>query len=102
MLATLSTGTGIFTATFDRPLQPGFSASASWSGVRGPLGVFREMQFGVPLTIAGSTVTDIPGTGFIPFAGPQRVSYAAAPADVISTTGAPAAAFIDFPVATIP
>lgn len=92
----------LLTVTFDRPLQPGASAIGNWTGVRFSLGAFRAFDPSVPLTILGNTVSGIVITQPAPVAGPDRISYAAAPADVIGTNGAPVLPFVDFPLAILP
>lgn len=90
------------TVTFDQPLRPGVSAQPNWVGTAdtggGPLEFAAQ---GVP-AVAGRTVTF--GTGNTGVgAGADRVSYLAAPADVISLhAGIPAPGFVDFPLTVLP
>jgi len=88
--------------TFDRALTPGFSAAGNWTAVGNPPVGFRDVTFAVPLVVAGNTVTAAINVGLIPVPGPARISYAAAPPDILGIAGAPAAAFVDFPMATVP
>lgn len=76
---------------FDRPLDP-----ANWTGrTGGPLGALF-VGVGTP-SVSYRTVTVEVQLG-VPQAGPGRVSYAAAPADVANRYLETAAAFVNFPL----
>lgn len=79
--------------TFDRPLQPGPVAHANWNARH-----TNERYAGAAVaTVAGANVTVPMAVQFANF-GADVVTYNAAPADVISTHGVPAAGFVDFPI----
>lgn len=90
--ATLEFATGIWSVTFDKALQSGALNAANWDFIA------TDIDFtGLTAVAAGSVVsgTSAAGLGDI---GPDAANYAAAPADVLSLTGLPAAAFVDFPL----
>ncbi|MBA7641539.1 hypothetical protein ES703_49224 [subsurface metagenome] len=100
--ATLAVGASILTVTFDKPLQPGISVAGNWTGVGLFGAVLNDFTPFGNLTIAGSTVAGFIGSIPGPVPGPTRISYAAAPADVIALTGEPVTAFTDFPLTMLP
>lgn len=78
--------------TFDKPIQPGPLAGGNWS--------FKANDFPfapADATAAASTVSGSSILGLLD-PGPDVANYAAAPADVLSLTGLPAAAFTNFPL----
>lgn len=90
--ATIDEITGIWSITFDRPLTPAALAIANWT-IRAANTFFNVTAASSSgLIVSGSSDTGDEDLG------PDVISYAAAPADVISTRGIPAAAFADFPI----
>lgn len=85
---------------FDRTLTTAVGAPANWSGV-GTFPGFTLLNPQPPITIAGNEVTFTCLPGFIT-PGPLRISYAAAPPNVVSSFGVPAAPFVDYPMLGIP
>lgn len=88
---------------FDRNLIRGPTAKANWTGdilYDAPPITRKSLDPVVPGTILGKTVT-VPmkqvGVGGVD----NTCNYAATPADVISTYGIPAAAFVGFPLAVV-
>jgi hypothetical protein len=83
------------TVTFDRALQPGALAPGNWSA-----------RFGNTLQLCSAANVGGPGNTQVICAmvadglsiGANACTYTAAPADVISTAGIPAAAFMNFPI----
>lgn len=95
--ATFNLTTFLLDVTFDRPLTPQITAAINWTAIA------SFFRWGAPLPGAALgnhvTITLIKGPG-APF--PDSVTYAAAPADVLSSVGVPAARFDDFPLTVIP
>jgi hypothetical protein len=95
--AAWSVGTGNFSCTFDQPLQTASLVEANWI-------VVANARFRI-LTNALAVGSNV---GSPTFAGgitgpPSRVSYAAAPPDVVGLVGGlPAAPFSNFPVTVVP
>lgn len=80
--------------TFDKPLRPGVLNVPNWSGRQAD----RVWVPETPPTALGSVVSFRTTPGIIQ-PGPDVVSYAASPPDVVSTPGlVPAAAFTNYPV----
>lgn len=98
--ATIVAANGDVSVTFDRDLVVGPVAAINWA-VRANLGpmALNHTVVGIPQA-AVRTVTfgTIPGGIAFP---PLGVDYNAAPPDVVSTLGIPAAAFSDFPITVI-
>ena len=90
--ATLELLSGDWSVTFNRPLQPGSLDSGNWT--------FRAsgQLFITPTATAAGPVVSGTATAGLPDLGPDVVNYAPPPFDVISVTGLPAAAFLDFPL----
>lgn len=84
--------TGVWSVTFDKPLEPATLAAGNWD--------FRATgsTFTADTAVAaGSTVSGTSTEG-AENPGDDSVNYGAAPADVLSLTALPAAAFTDFPL----
>lgn len=90
--ATINEITGAWSVTFDRLLTAATLAIANWT-IRAADTIFDVTA----ASAAGLLVSGTSDTG-IEDAGPDVISYAAAPADVLNLTGQPAAAFTDFPL----
>lgn len=99
--ATLSDSTLLITVTFDGPLTPGALSPFNWIGECNPLGPFVILNAATPPIAAGSAVT---WTAFAAGGGtpPCRVSYNATPPDLLGLSGAPVAAFANFPMTRVP
>lgn len=90
--ATLAFATGIWSVTFDKPLQPATLAAANWD--------FRATgsAFTADTAVAAGDTVSGASTEGAENPGDDDVNYAAAPPDVLSLTGLPAAAFTAFPL----
>ena len=90
--AALNTGTGAWSCTFDKLLQPGVLNPVNWS-MRGT----GDIWLPTSASAAGPTVSGASAIS-IPNAGPDVINYAAVVPDVCSLSGLPAAAFPAFPL----
>lgn len=90
--ATFEILSGIWTCTFDKPLQPGVLDAGNWS-----LRESNQARSANAATAAGNVVS---GTVAFPSAdpGPPVINFAPPPADVLSLTGLAAVAFAAFPL----
>lgn len=90
--ATLAFATGVWSVTFDKILTAGALAAGSWT--------FRasDSNFAADTAVAAGNTVSGASTEGSENAGADVVNYAATPADVLSLTGLPAAAFTDFPL----
>jgi len=98
--AVLALATGTIVVTFSSALQAGVISAGNWSGVAFDGAKTNERNTLAPVTVAGSSVTYGSVNGAL-VAGPDRISYAAAPADLLDSHGRPIAAFADFPLTVI-
>jgi hypothetical protein len=93
----MSLSTGLLDVTFDRPLRTQPTLAMQWTAVA------NFLQWGT--MVNGSalgthvTITLTSGPADI---GPDTFSYSAAAADVVSSSGIPAAPIIDYPLVTTP
>lgn len=85
---------------FDQNLRAGTTAVGNWVGCIQEVARATRNQ-PLPGDISGNVVTVKMTVGALCF-GVDRVSYAAAPADVLGRTGKPAAPIVDFPVVVVP
>lgn len=92
--ATLALISGVWSVTFDRPLEVGPLDASNWT--------FRANNFDYDPITAAAVGSQVQGTSSIsdPNAGADIVNYAPPPFDVKSAPGIEAAAFADFPLAT--
>ena len=95
--ATFATAAQVLTVTWNKPLTAQPTAAANWI-VRASTKQYNAI---IPGASAGLQTTVPMAFQFIDF-GPDVVSYAAAPPDVLSLPGIPAAPFANFPLAVLP
>lgn len=95
--ATFYAATNTWACIFDRPLQPGPLDPGNWT--------FRVGNNGYTATAATAAGSQVTGPATLSFppppSGPDAISYAATPADVLSVPGLPAAPFAYFPMNVI-
>jgi hypothetical protein len=101
LASTISISTGDVVVTFDQALQPGPTDKFNWTVKADVTTGPKTRTIALDGTILGSTVTLATVLGSIAFP-PLGVTYNAGTPDVLGLTGAPAAAFADLPISTIP
>ena len=90
--ATLEFATGDWSVLFDKALQAGVLNEANWTFFASGSPFLGDSATAAGNVVSGASTIGIPGPG------DDVANYAAAPADVLSLTGLPAAAFTDFPL----
>lgn len=90
ILADFDPGTGDWTCTFNKPLQPATLDFANWT--------IRALGFLRTTTAASSSGSVVSGTSVLGAAdpGPDVISFTPPPFDVLDLEDRPAAAFVGF------
>ena len=89
------------TVVFDKPLVPGVSVPANWTGnATPPLGPTQLFTVAAPAQVLHYSVRFLAVMGGIGGLI-DNVDYLATPPDVISQTGQPAVAFSNFPLTVL-
>lgn len=99
--ATASTGTKLFTITFDRPLTPGPVSAGNWVAEANLTTGPRNWNPLAQPVATGSVVTFTGDDTGASLGGPT-ISFEPPPFDLLGVTGVPAAGFTDFPLSIIP
>lgn len=90
--ATIATGTGAWSCTFDQSLQPGVLDHLIWDIVAGGL------TWNVTSATASGNVVSGASTSVLPSPDPTGIDWTPPPFDVVNAIGQASFAFSDFPI----
>jgi hypothetical protein len=90
--ATIATGTGAWSCTFDQSLQPGVLNAANWDIIAGGL------TWNVTSASASGNVVSGASVSVLPSPDPTGIDFAPPPFDVENAIGQTASAFSGFPI----
>lgn len=90
--ATLVFATGVWSCTFDQPLQPAVLDFGNWA-----MNATDTIFLPSSASSSGSVISGASAASIIS-PGPDVITYTPPPFDVLSVPGLPAVAFTDFPL----